>query len=140
MRAVVQRVSRAAVTAHGSELASIGRGMVVLLGIRAGDTETEAEQLARKLLGLRIFEGADGRMNLSVTDVGGEILCISNFTVYGDTRRGNRPSFTDAARPEEAGPLYEKVLQMLGAKGGSFGARMAVELVNDGPVTILMDT
>lgn len=140
MRAVVQRVRRAAVTAHGSELASIGRGMVVLLGIRAGDTEAEAEQLARKLLALRIFEDADGRMNLSVKDADGEILCISNFTVYGDTRRGNRPSFTDAARPEEAEPLYEKVLQMLGAKGGSFGARMAVELVNDGPVTLLMDT
>lgn len=136
----MQRVTRASVAVDGGELASIGRGVVVLLGIRTGDAEADAEQLARKLLALRIFEDGEGRMNLSVGEAGGEILCISNFTVYADTRRGNRPSFTDAARPEEAEPLYQKVLAELGAKGGRFGARMAVELVNDGPVTVLLDT
>jgi D-aminoacyl-tRNA deacylase len=140
MRAVVQRVSRAAVTVDGEEVSRIGRGLLVLLGVKAGDGEVDAERIVRKLLALRIFEDGDGKMNLSVGDVGGEILCVSNFTVYGDTRKGNRPSFVEAARPEDAEALYERVRAGLGARGGRFGARMAVELVNDGPVTLLVET
>jgi D-aminoacyl-tRNA deacylase len=140
MRAVVQRVSSAAVSVDGDELARVGRGLLVLLGMRRGDGPEEADKLVRKLLALRVFEDAGGRMNLSVQDAGGEILCISNFTLYGDARKGNRPSFVDAAPPEEAEPLYERVRQGLGAKGGRFGARMAVELVNDGPVTLIIDS
>jgi D-aminoacyl-tRNA deacylase len=140
MRAVVQRVSSAAVSVDGDELARIGRGLLVLLGVLRGDTEGHADRLVRKLLALRIFEDEEGRMNLSVQDVAGEILCISNFTLYGDARRGNRPSFVDAAPPEEAEPLYERVREGLGAKGGRFGSRMAVELVNDGPVTLIIDS
>jgi D-tyrosyl-tRNA(Tyr) deacylase len=111
----------------------------VLLGIRRGDTTAEADKVVRKLLALRIFEDDEGRMNRSVEDVGGELLCVSQFTLYGDTSRGNRPSFVDAAPPEEAEPLYEHVLTGLGAKGGRFGARMRVELVNDGPVTLIVE-
>ena len=140
MRAVVQRVSRASVTVDGDEVARIGRGLLVLLGVKAGDGEEEADRIVRKLLALRIFEDADGKMNVSVGEVGGAILCVSNFTVYGETRKGNRPSFVDAAPPEEAVALYERVRAGLGAQGGRFGARMAVELVNDGPVTLLVDT
>ena len=140
MRALVQRVSEASVTAGGEEVARIGRGLVVLLGIRRGDTDAEADRLAAKLLALRVFEDGDGRMNLSIRDAGGELLCVSQFTLYGDTRKGNRPSFVDAAPPEEAEPLYERVRSALGAQGGVFGARMAVSLVNDGPVTLLLDT
>jgi D-aminoacyl-tRNA deacylase len=140
MRALVQRVSRASVTVDGRLLAEIGRGMVVLLGVRRGDGEDEADRIARKLLALRIFEDNEGKMNLSVADVDGEILCVSQFTLYGDARKGNRPSFVDAAPPEEAEPLYERVREALGAKGGRFGARMAVELVNDGPVTLLLES
>ncbi len=140
MRAVVQRVRSAAVSADGEELARIGRGLLVLLGVRRGDGAGDADKLVRKLLALRIFEDGDGRMNLSVQDSEGEILCISNFTLYGDARRGNRPSFVDAAPPEEAEPLYERVREGLGAKGGRFGARMAVQLVNDGPVTLIIDS
>jgi D-aminoacyl-tRNA deacylase len=140
VRAVVQRVSQAAVRVDGEELARIGGGLLVLLGVRRGDTPDDADKLVRKLLALRVFEDADGRMNLALADVGGEILCVSNFTLYADTRKGNRPSFVDAAPPEEAAPLYERVREGLGAKGGRFGARMAIELVNDGPVTFLIDT
>jgi D-tyrosyl-tRNA(Tyr) deacylase len=140
MRAVVQRVSRASVTVEGERVASIGPGLLVLLGVQRGDGEQEAERLSRKLLTLRIFEDGEGRMNLPVGEAGGEILCVSNFTLYGDARRGNRPSFIEAAPPEHAEPLYEKARELLGAKGGRFGARMAVELVNDGPVTLLLDT
>ena len=140
MRAVVQRVTSASVTVEGEEIARIGRGLVVLLGVHADDGEDEAGKLARKLLALRIFEDAEGKMNLSVQDVGGEILCVSNFTLYGDARRGNRPSFVAAAPPERAEPLYERVREALGAQGGRFGARMALELVNDGPVTLLIET
>jgi D-aminoacyl-tRNA deacylase len=140
MRAVVQRVSQASVRVGGEEVSRIGPGLVVLLGVRSGDTADAADRLARKLLALRIFEDPDGRMNLSVADVGGAILCVSNFTLYGDTRRGNRPSFAAAAPPEEAEPLYERVRDALGARGGRFGARMALEVVNDGPVTVLVDT
>jgi D-tyrosyl-tRNA(Tyr) deacylase len=139
MRALVQRVSRAAVSVDGEEIASIGPGLLVLLGVRRGDGEAEADRIADKLLKLRVFEDDEGRMNLPVGDVRGEILCVSQFTLYGDTRRGNRPSFVDAAPPEEAEPLYERVRERLGAAGGSFGARMAVELVNDGPVTLLIE-
>jgi D-aminoacyl-tRNA deacylase len=139
VRAVVQRVTAAAVKVDGDEIARIGRGLLVLLGIRTGDTAAEADKLVRKLLALRIFEDGEGRMNLALADAGAEILCVSNFTLYGDTRKGNRPSFVDAAPPEEAEPLYERVREGLGAEGGRFGARMALELVNDGPVTVIVD-
>ena len=139
MRAVVQRVSSASVSVEGEVVASIGRGLLVLLGVRSGDGEAEADWVAAKLEALRVFEDDDGKMNLSVRDAGGEVLVVSNFTVYGDTRKGNRPSFVDAARPEVAEPLVERVRATLGARGGRFGAHMAVELVNDGPVTVLVD-
>jgi len=139
MRAVVQRVSSASVTVDGEQVASIGRGLVVLVGVRDGDGEAEADKVAAKLEALRVFEDGAGKMNLSVRDVGGELLVVSNFTLYGDTRKGNRPSFVHAARPEVAEPLVERVRAALGAEGGRFGARMAVELVNDGPVTVLID-
>src|SRR3954469_21287705 len=126
VRALVQRVSEASVTVDGNEVSRIGPGLLVLLGVRRGDTEVEADRIAAKLLALRIFEDADGKMNLNVADAGGEILCVSQFTLYGDTRRGNRPSFVDAAPPEEAEPLYERVRSTLDAQGGVFGARMAV--------------
>ena len=140
MRALVQRVGEAAVSVDGAEVARIGPGLLVLLGIRRGDTGTQADRLARKLLALRIFEDDEGRMNRSVADTGGDVLCVSQFTLYGDARKGNRPSFVDAAPPEEAEPLYEQVRAALGAQGGIFGARMQVALVNDGPVTLLLDT
>jgi D-tyrosyl-tRNA(Tyr) deacylase len=136
----VQRVSEASVTVDGEELSRIGKGLLVLLGVRKGDGEDDADKLARKLLALRVFPDGEGRMNLSVEDVGGEILCVSNFTVYGETRKGNRPSFVEAAAPEEAERLYERVREAVAAKGGRFGAHMAVELVNDGPVTLVLDT
>ena len=140
MRAVVQRVSSASVTVDGETIAGIRRGLLVLLGVRNGDGDDDADKLARKLRALRVFEDDEGRMNLSLDDVDGEILCVSNFTVYGDARKGNRPSFVEAAPPEEAERLYERVREALGAKGGRFGAHMAVELVNDGPVTVILDT
>jgi D-aminoacyl-tRNA deacylase len=139
MRAIVQRVTSASVRVDGRAVSSIGRGLLILLGVHEADDEAAADKLADKLQALRIFEDADGRMNLSVRDVDGEILCVSNFTVYGDTRRGNRPSFTEAARPERAEELYERVRRRLGAEGGVFGAHMQVELVNDGPVTLVTD-
>jgi D-tyrosyl-tRNA(Tyr) deacylase len=128
------------VTVGGEPVAAIGPGLLVLLGIRRDDGEAEADWIVRKLLALRIFEDEDGRMNRSVGDAGGEILCVSQFTLYGDARKGNRPGFTDAAPPEEAEPLYERVREGLGAQGGRFAAHMAVELVNDGPVTLLLDS
>jgi D-tyrosyl-tRNA(Tyr) deacylase len=139
LRAVVQRVASASVTVDGNEVASIGPGLLVLLGIHGDDDEALADRMADKLLALRIFEDSDGRMNLNVGDAGGEILCVSNFTVYGDARRGNRPSFTAAARPEQAEALYERVRTRLQAQGGVFGAHMQVELVNDGPVTLVVE-
>jgi D-aminoacyl-tRNA deacylase len=139
VRALVQRVSRAAVAVDGAEVAAIGPGLLVLLGVRRGDGPEEADRIARKVLALRVFEDAEGRMNLNVGDAGGELLCVSQFTLYGDTRKGNRPSFVDAAPPEEAEPLYEQVRDALGAQGGVFGARMEVSLVNDGPVTLLVE-
>ena len=126
VRAVVQRVESASVTVDGERVAEIGRGLLVLLGVRRGDTGQQADRLARKLLALRIFDDDDGRMNRSVEDVGREVLCVSQFTLYGDTRKGNRPSYVDAAPPDEAEPLYERVREALGARGGRFGAQMAV--------------
>jgi D-aminoacyl-tRNA deacylase len=139
VRALVQRVSEAAVRVNGQEHARIGPGLLVLVGVRRGDGLDEADRIARKLLALRVFEDADGRMNLDVGQAGGEILCVSQFTLYGDARKGNRPSFVEAAPPEEAEPLYERVRAALGAAGGVFGARMEVSLVNDGPVTLLLE-
>ena len=139
MRALVQRVSEAAVSVDGDEIARIGHGLLVLLGIRTGDGSEQADRLAAKLERLRVFEDAEGRMNLSVREVEGELLVVSQFTLYGDVRRGNRPSFVEAARPEEAEPLCERVREALHAQGGVFGARMSVALVNDGPVTILVE-
>jgi D-tyrosyl-tRNA(Tyr) deacylase len=140
MRALVQRVSEASVTVDGDEVSRIGPGMLVLLGVRRGDTEAEADRIAAKLLALRIFEDDAGKMNLNVRAAGGELLCVSQFTLYGDTRKGNRPSFVDAAPPELAEPLYEQVREALNAQGGVFGALMSVALVNDGPVTVLIET
>ena len=137
MRALVQRVSRAAVRADGEEVAAIGAGLLVLLGIREGDSEEEANRLADKVRALRVFDDAHGRMNEPLGER--EILCVSQFTLYGDTRRGNRPSWTEAAPPEIAEPLYERFCERAAAKRGKFGARMQVELVNDGPVTLLLE-
>ena len=139
MRAVVQRVRSASVSVDGERVAAVGRGLLVLLGVATTDDEAVADRLAAKLAALRVFEDAEGRMNLSVRDVGGDLLVVSNFTLCGDVRRGNRPSFVGAARPDAAEPLVERVRAALGAQGGRFGARMAVELVNDGPVTIVLD-
>lgn len=121
-------------------MTKIGRGLLVLLGVHADDGEREADWIVRKLLALRVFEGPSGRMDRSVGNVGGDVLCVSQFTLYGDTRRGNRPSFTAAAPPEQAEPLYERVRAGLDAEGGRFGAHMLVSLVNDGPVTLLIET
>jgi D-aminoacyl-tRNA deacylase len=140
VRALVQRVSHASVTVDGERIAQIGPGILVLLGVKRGDGEAQADKLARKLLALRIFEDGEGKMNRSVSDAGGEVLCVSQFTLYGDTRKGNRPSFVDAAPPEEAEPLYEHVREALDAQGGKFGARMDVALANDGPVTLLVES
>jgi D-aminoacyl-tRNA deacylase len=139
MRALVQRVSEASVAVGGEEVSRIGPGLLVLLGVRRGDGPEQADRLARKLLALRIFEDDEGRMNRSVADTGGQVLCVSQFTLYGDAARGNRPSFVDAAPGDEAEPLYERVRDALNAEGGVFGARMAVALVNDGPVTLLVE-
>jgi D-tyrosyl-tRNA(Tyr) deacylase len=133
-------VREASVTVVGERVAAIGPGLVVLLGVRRGDDDGAADRLARKILALRVFDDEEGRMNRSVTDVGGELLCVSQFTLYGDARRGNRPSYAEAAPPEEAEPLYERVRAALGAQGGRFGARMEVALVNDGPVTLLLES
>jgi D-tyrosyl-tRNA(Tyr) deacylase len=137
MRALVQRVSRAAVSVDGSEVAAIGPGLLVLLGVRHGDQRASAERLADKVRALRIFDDADGRMNEALGER--EILCVSQFTLYGDLSRGNRPSFVDAARPEHAEPLYELFCDRAGAARGVFGARMDVELVGEGPVTLMLE-
>jgi D-aminoacyl-tRNA deacylase len=139
VRALVQRVAEASVSVGGEEVSRIGAGLLVLLGVRRGDGVEQADRIARKVRSLRVFEDAEGRMNLSVEDVQGEVLCVSQFTLYGDSRRGNRPSFVDAAPPEQAEPLYERVRGALEAQGGVFGARMSVALVNDGPVTLLVE-
>lgn len=137
MRALVQRVSRAAVRVDGREVASIGPGLLVLLGVHEDDTDEQADALADKLRALRIFPDEQGRMNEPLGER--EVLVVSQFTLYGDTRRGNRPSYLAAAPPALAEPLYERVRARLGAQGGVFGAHMEVELVNDGPVTLLLD-
>ncbi|MEX1142458.1 MAG: D-aminoacyl-tRNA deacylase [Thermoleophilaceae bacterium] len=139
MRAVVQRVGEASVEVDGERVSTIGRGLLVLLAVHRDDGPRQADRIADKLRRLRLFEDADGRLNRSVGDVGGAILCVSQFTLYGDTRKGTRPSFGDAAPRELAEPLYERVRTALGAEGGSFGARMEVSLVNDGPVTLIVE-
>ena len=137
MRALVQRVTRAAVSVGGEAVSQIGPGLLVLLGVTHEDTEDTADRMADKLRALRIFEDADGRMNDALGDR--EVLCVSQFTLYGDARKGNRPGFTAAARPELAEPLYERVCERLGARRGVFGADMQVELINDGPVTLIVE-
>lgn len=145
MRAVVQRVSRASVTVEGEVVGSIGAGLLVLLGVAQDDSEADAEFLAGKVAGLRIFEDEDGKMNRAVSEVGGAVLAVSQFTLLGDARKGKRPSFDAAARPERANELYELFVAKLRGAGltietGRFQAMMQVELVNDGPVTILLDS
>ncbi len=145
MRAVVQRVSEASVRLDGQTVGRIGAGLLVLLGVGVGDTESDAVWMSDKLLSLRIFEDEDGKMNRSVQDMEGGLLVVSQFTLFGDCRKGKRPDFSDAARPELAIPLYEKVVAMLRESGldvqtGVFQADMKVALVNDGPVTLLVDS
>ncbi|MEA2156127.1 MAG: D-aminoacyl-tRNA deacylase [Solirubrobacteraceae bacterium] len=138
MRALVQRVTRAAVRVDGELVSQIGPGLLVLLGVTHDDDEAAAVKLAAKVRALRVFADADGRMNEPLGER--EVLCVSQFTLYGDARRGNRPSYVAAAPAELAEPLYERFRTELGAAGGIFGAHMAVELVNDGPVTLLLET
>ena len=145
MRAVIQRVSRARVTVGDEITGEIGKGLLVLLGVSVRDTEKDAAYLVEKVLNLRIFEDAEEKMNLSLLDIQGELLVVSQFTLYGDVTRGRRPSFIDAAPPERANHLYESFVaeagrQVEGVQTGRFQAMMDVELVNDGPVTILLDS
>lgn len=145
MRAVVQRVIRAQVTVNGETAGRIGRGLLVLLGVAATDTASDADYLAEKIAGLRIFEDASGKMNLAAAEVGGQVLAVSQFTLYGDVRRGKRPSFDAAAPPEHARQLYQYFVERVRARGlpchtGRFQEMMQVELVNEGPVTILLDS
>jgi D-aminoacyl-tRNA deacylase len=137
VRALVQRVSRASVAADGQTVGEIGPGLLVLLGITHDDTDADADRLADKVRALRVFPDADGVMNLPLGDR--QVLVVSQFTLYGDTRKGNRPAYVAAARPEHAEPLYERFADRLGAERGVFGAHMDVELVNDGPVTLLIE-
>ena len=145
MRVVLQRVSRASVSISGRVTGSIGRGFLILAGFAPNDGETQLVWMADKILGLRLFGDAEGKMNLALSEVGGGVLVVSQFTLYGDARKGRRPSFIDAARPEVAIPLYERFVALLREKGagirvatGEFGAMMDVELVNDGPVTLIL--
>jgi len=145
MRAVVIRVSRASITIEGEPCGGMNQGLVVLLGIREGDTPREAEYLARKITGLRIFEDAEGKMNLGLADIGGGIMAVSNFTLYADCAKGRRPDFYHAAKPATAIPLYEHFIECLKKEPiplitGEFGAEMQIDHVNDGPVTLIMDT
>ena len=145
MIAVIQRVSAASVEVDGETVGSCGHGLCILLGVAKGDTAEDADALVKKIINLRIFEDGNGKMNLSVKDVGGEILFVSQFTLYGDASHGNRPSFTLAARPETAEPLYDYAAEKLAEYGipvkkGIFGADMKIEQLNDGPVTILLET
>lgn len=146
MRSVIQRVKKASVTIEGKDVSSIGPGMLILLGIEEADSHEDVDWLAGKVSRLRIFEDENGVMNLPVTEVGGEILVVSQFTLHASTRKGNRPSYIKAARPETAIPLYEDFISLLGkeinkpVKSGTFGAMMSVSLINDGPVTIIIDT
>lgn len=145
MRAVLTRVKSASVTVDGSVIGQIGQGFLILLGVTHEDTEAQAVKLADKLMGLRIFEDENGKMNRSLEDVGGQVLVVSQFTLYGNCKKGRRPEFLAAARPEVAIPLYEKFIALCRDKGfsvetGEFGAEMLVESVNDGPVTLIVDT
>lgn len=145
MKAVLQRVSRARVTVAGEVVGSIERGLLVLLGVEQGDTSTDARQLAEKSVALRVFDDAAGKMNLSLADIGGALLVVSQFTLLGDTRKGRRPSFIQAAAPELAEQLYQEFAATVAGQGiatatGRFRAQMEVELVNDGPVTLLLDS
>ena len=137
MRALVQRVQRASVTVERETVGAIGPGLLVLLGVTHSDDEAVCDRLADKVAALRIFEDADGRMNDALGDR--EILVVSQFTLYGNARKGNRPTFVDAARPEHAEPLYERFRSRLDARGGAFGEHMEVALVNDGPVTLMLE-
>ncbi len=145
MRAVIQRVSRAQVRVEGEVTGAIGRGLLVLLGVEEGDTPEDVRMMAEKIVGLRIFPDAEGKMNLGLTDVTGELLVVSQFTLLGDCRQGRRPSFIAAARPEVAIPLYEAFVAAVAGLGirvatGRFQTHMEVELVNDGPVTLMLDS
>jgi D-tyrosyl-tRNA(Tyr) deacylase len=146
MRAVIQRVARGSVRVGDELVGAIGPGLVILLGVRSGDDEQDAAWLARKVAGLRIFEDDQAKMNRSLLDIGGGALVVSQFTLYGDARRGRRPSFTEAAPPEQAAPLVARFAELLAAEGvtpvetGRFQAMMLVEILNDGPVTIILDT
>ena len=145
MRAVVQRVTKSSVTVDEQITGQIGKGLMVLIGVEEGDTEKDAEYIAKKVTALRVFDDAEGVMNLSVQDIGGEILTVSQFTLLGDVRKGNRPSYFTAAKPEEADRLYRKVINLIKEKGihveeGIFQAEMLVKIDNDGPVTILLES
>lgn len=145
MRAVVQRVTKSSVTVDEQITGQIGKGLMVLIGVEEGDTEKDAEYIAKKVTALRVFDDAEGVMNLSVQDIGGEILAVSQFTLLGDVRKGNRPSYFTAAKPEEADRLYRKVIDLIKEKGihveeGIFQAEMLVKIDNDGPVTILLES
>jgi D-tyrosyl-tRNA(Tyr) deacylase len=144
LRVVLQRVSQASVSVDGETVGSIGAGFLVLVGFTAGDGESQLKWMAEKIIGLRVFPDGQGKMNLDVSEVGGELLVVSQFTLYADARKGRRPSFVDAAHPDDAEKLYERFVEELVASGvpvetGSFGALMKVELVNDGPVTLILD-
>lgn len=144
MRAVAQRVKSASVSCGGHLISSIGRGLLILLGIDEGDGNADLSYICDKIIGLRVFDDQSGNMNLSVADIGGEVLIVSQFTLYGDCRKGRRPSFIRAARPDRALSMYEAAIQRIGefvpTKCGRFGAMMEVSLINDGPVTILLDS
>jgi D-aminoacyl-tRNA deacylase len=145
MIGLVQRVDRCSVTVEGERISSIGRGLLILLGVHRDDDERDLELLTRKCIGLRVFPDEEYKMNRSITDIGGEILVVSQFTLFGDVRRGLRPYFGDAAQPDKADEYYERFMKMINAsgipvQGGVFGAHMRVELVNDGPVTISINT
>ncbi len=145
MRAVVQRVTKSSVTVEEQITGQIGKGLMVLIGVEEGDTEKDAEYIAKKVTALRVFDDTEGVMNLSVQDIGGEILAVSQFTLLGDVRKGNRPSYFTAAKPEEADRLYRKVIDLIKEKGihveeGIFQAEMLVKIDNDGPVTILLES
>ena len=144
MRVLLQRVTEAAVSVDGAEISRIGRGFLLLVGITHSDREEEAAWLAKKVAGLRVFEDSEGKMNLGLEDVAGEVLAVSQFTLYGDARKGRRPAFVDAARPEQAEPLMTRFCELIRQEGvavreGSFGAMMQISLVNDGPVTLMLE-
>jgi D-tyrosyl-tRNA(Tyr) deacylase len=144
MRVVLQRVSRASVTIDGRAVGTVGRGFCLLVGFTHGDTGAVVEWMAEKIAGLRLFSDAEGKMNLGIDEVGGGVLVVSQFTLYGDAAKGRRPSFVDAARPEQAIPLYERFVAALRGRGlevatGEFGAQMLVEIHNDGPVTLILE-